>query len=106
MEGNTNHRKTLQEPPINFFYASGYPNALMLLKKIVVELEKNWSNGNLYILTNTLYNLHIYIEEFKILHVNTFESKYINIVNSSNFFSSILHWSQIKRSGLSKYQLE
>ena len=35
-----------------------------------------------------MYNLHIYIREIEKLHVITYEWKYINIVNSSNFFLS------------------
>ena len=35
---------------------------------------------------NTWYNLHVYIERNEILHVVTYNRKYIKIVNSSNFF--------------------
>ena len=35
-----------------------------------------------------MYNLHIYNREIEKLHVNTYEWKYINIVNSCNFFLS------------------
>ena len=38
----------------------------------------------------TLYNRHIYIEENNILHVVTYKRRYIDIVNSSNFFLSEL----------------
>ena len=37
---------------------------------------------------NTLYNLQIYIERFKILHVFTYKWKYFNIVKSNIFFLS------------------
>ena len=33
-----------------------------------------------------MYNLHIYIEKFDLLLVVTYKWKYIDIVNSSNFF--------------------
>ena len=42
------------------------------------------------ILTNTLYNLHIFFREIEILQVINYEWKYINIVNSCNFFLSDL----------------
>ena len=37
-----------------------------------------------------MYNLHVYIEKKEVLHVVTYKGKYINIVNSSNFFLSEL----------------
>ena len=40
------------------------------------------------IITNTLFNMHIYIEKIEMLHVVTSKWKYSNIVNSSNFFFS------------------
>ena len=44
-------------------------------------------NEKVSILANTLYNLHSCIGESEILHVNTHEWKYNNIMNSSIFFS-------------------
>ena len=41
-------------------------------------------------ITKTLYNLHIYIKEKKLLHVVTFRRKYINNMNSSILFLSEL----------------
>ena len=35
-----------------------------------------------------MYNLHIYLREYEKLNVITYEWKYINIVNSCNFFLS------------------
>ena len=35
-----------------------------------------------------MYNLHMYIREIEKLNVITYEWKYINIVNSGNFFLS------------------
>ena len=35
-----------------------------------------------------MYNLHNYIGEIEKLHVITYEWKYINIVNSCNYFLS------------------
>ena len=37
-------------------------------------------------MTKSLYYLHICIDNGEFLHQVTFEPKYINIVNSSNFF--------------------
>ena len=39
-------------------------------------------------LAETLYNLHVYIRKIAKLQVITYEWKYINIVNSYNFFLS------------------
>ena len=37
-------------------------------------------------ITKTLYNLHVYIENFEIILVATYKWYYNNIVNSSDFF--------------------
>ena len=42
------------------------------------------------IITNALYNLHLYIEKNEILHVVAYDWKYMNIVNSSVFCLSEL----------------
>ena len=60
----------------------------MLCKKIVLKFKN--VNKRVQIKINTLYNLHIYIEENEKLHVVAYQWKYIDILNSSNFFLSEL----------------
>ena len=52
-------------------------------------------------LATTLYNLHIYIREIEKLHVINYEWKYINIVNSCNFF-----WSEFEEMKSCIYRVE
>ena len=52
-------------------------------------------------ITNTFYNLHNYIQGYKILHAVTHKWEYIDIMNSSNFTKS-----EVERMKSCKYRVE
>ena len=60
----------------------------MLRRKIHFEFKK--VIYRVQIKTITLYNLHVYIRKFELLHIINYKWKYMNVVNSGIFFLSDL----------------
>ena len=58
----------------------------MLCEKMVLMFQK--VTMSVLKVANTLYNLHIYVNEIAVLHVTTYELKKNNMVISSYFFFS------------------